>query len=149
MNSYIFIILSFLCGMPLFAELNSWPQWRGPARDGQGIPTIDLIQDFEANQPKKLWESIEIPSQDDGGFGSVISDGKRAYLSVVWHRNEPTLERIVDSIVLRKLGLNVNLPKELKQKVERDRESLSPRRGSKLDQWIENLIDDNLIKSKR
>ncbi|MEC7800057.1 MAG: PQQ-binding-like beta-propeller repeat protein [Verrucomicrobiota bacterium] len=151
MNSYIFITLSFLCGMPLFAELNSWPQWRGPARDGQGIPTIDLIQDFEANQPEKLWESIEIPSQDDGGFGSVISDGKRAFLSVVWHRNEPTNERIIDSIVLRKLGLrNVNLPKELKQKVERDRESLSPRlRGSKLDQWIEKWIEDNLDQKQK
>ena len=57
------------------AELNSWPQWRGPARDGQGIATVDLIVDFEVNPPKKLWESIEIPSQDDGGFGSVISDG--------------------------------------------------------------------------
>ena len=133
------------------AELNSWPQWRGPARDGHGISTIDLIEDFETNQPEKLWVSTEIPSQDDGGFGSVISDGKRAYLSVVWHRNEPTTERIIDSIVMRKLGLrNVNLPKELKQKVEKDRESLSPRlRGSKLDEWIAKWIEDNLDQKQK
>ena len=133
------------------AELNSWPQWRGPARDGQGIATIDLIEDFEANPPRQLWESLAIPSQDDGGFGSVISDGERAYLSVVWHRDEPTDQRILDSIVMRKLGLrNVNLPKDLKEKVEKDRESLSPRlRGSKLDEWIERWIEDNLDQKQK
>ena len=83
MNSYIIITFSLLLGIPLLAELNSWPQWRGPARDGQGIQTIDLIEDFEANQPQKLWESMEIPSQDDGGFGSVISDGKK--LTFPWY----------------------------------------------------------------
>ena len=146
MNSHILIPICFFSVITRTAELTSWPQWRGPDRDGQGIPTIDLIDDFEANEPKKLWQSIEIPSQDDGGFGSVISDGKRAYLSVVWHRDEPTDERILDSIVMRKLGLrNVNLPKELKEKVEKDRESLSPRlRGSKLDEWIEQWIEENL-----
>ena len=86
------IFFSSLLGISLFAELNSWPQWRGPNRDGQGIPSIHFLEDMEKTLPKKIWESIEIPSQDDGGFGSVISDGKRAYLSVVWHRDEPTEE---------------------------------------------------------
>ena len=151
MNRFFLIPLIFLSGVPLWAELNSWPQWRGPARDGQGIATVDLIENFEVNPPKKLWESIEIPSQDDGGFGSVISDGERAYLSVVWHRDEPTEERIIDSIVLRKLGLrNVNLPKGLKEKVEKDRESLSPRlRGTKLDEWVEKWIEDNLDQKQK
>ena len=80
---------------------------------------MNLIEDMETNQPEQIWESPEIPSQDNGGFGSVISDGQKAYLSVVWHRDEPTDERILDSIVMRKLGLrNVNLPKELREKVE-------------------------------
>jgi len=151
MNSHILIPIFLFSGITLTAELTSWPQWRGPDRDGQGIPTIDLIDDFVANEPKKLWQSIEIPSQDDGGFGSLISDGKRAYLSVVWHRDEPTDERILDSIVMRKLGLrNVNLPKELKEKVEKDRESLSPRlRGSKLDEWIEKWIEENLDQKQK
>ena len=151
MNRFFLIPLIFLSAIPLLAELNSWPQWRGPARDGQGIATVDLIENFEVNPPKKLWESIEIPSQDDGGFGSVISDGERAYLSVVWHRDEPTEERIIDSIVLRKLGLrNVNLPKGLKEKVEKDRESLSPRlRGTKLDEWVEKWIEDNLDQKQK
>lgn len=135
----------------LHADLATWPQWRGPERSGQAIVKMNLIEDMERNQPEQIWESPEIPSQDNGGFGSVISDGQKAYLSVVWHRDEPTDERILDSIVMRKLGLrNVNLPKELREKVEKDRESLSPRlRGSKLDNWIEKWIEDNLDQKQK
>ena len=70
---------------------------------------------------------MELPSQDNGGFSSVVSDDRFAYLSLVWHRDEPTKERIVNDIVLRKMGARkVNLPKELVQKAEKDRMSLSP-----------------------
>lgn len=151
MKRVILAPVFFVILLPLWAELNSWPQWRGPARDGQGIPSVHLIDNFEETQPGKIWESMAIPSQDDGGFGSVISDGKRAYLSVVWHRDEPTDERILDSLVMRKLGLrNVNLPKELREKVEKDRLSLSPRlRGTKLDEWIEKWIDEHLDQKQK
>ena len=145
------IFFSSLLGISLFAELNSWPQWRGPSRDGQGISSIHFLEDMEKTLPLKIWESIEIPSQDDGGFGSVISDGKRAYLSVVWHRDEPTEERILNSQVMRKLGLRkLNLPTELKEKAEKDRLSLNPRlRGSKLDEWINQWIGENLNQKQK
>ena len=145
------IFFSSLLGISLFAELNSWPQWRGPSRDGQGISSIHFLEDMEKTLPLKIWESIEIPSQDDGGFGSVISDGKRAYLSVVWHRDEPTEERILNSQVMRKLGLRkLNLPTELKEKAEKDRLSLNPRlRGSKLDKWINQWIGENLNQKQK
>ncbi len=149
----LFVSFCFLLSITpfLLADLNSWPQWRGPNRDGQGIPGVNLLENIEETLPKKIWESIEIPSRDDGGFGSVISDGKRAYLSVVWHRNEPSEERILDSLVLRKLGLrNVNLPKELREKAEQDRLALSPRlRGSKLDEWIAQWIADHLDRKQK
>ena len=150
MQSLLVFFSLFLC-TSLFAELNSWPQWRGPNRDGQGIPSIHFLEDMEKTLPKKIWESIEIPSQDDGGFGSVISDGKRAYLSVVWHRDEPTEERILNSLVMRKLGLRkLNLPRELKERAEKDRLSLNPRlRGSKLDEWINQWITDNLDQKQK
>ena len=94
---------------------------------------------------------MELPSQYNGGFSSVVSDDRFAYLSLVWHRDEPTKERIVNDIVLRKMGARkVNLPKELVQKAEKDRMSLSPRlRGSKLDQWIEDWINENLDQKQR
>ena len=147
----LLVFFSLLLCTSLFAELNSWPQWRGPNRDGQGIPNIHFLEDMEKTLPKKIWESIEIPSQDDGGFGSVISDGKRAYLSVVWHRDEPTEERILNSLVMRKLGLRkLNLPLELKEKAEKDRLSLNPRlRGSKLDEWINQWINENLDQKQK
>ena len=147
----ILVLSSFLIGTSLLAELNSWPQWRGPNRDGQGIQSINLLENVEETIPKKVWDSFDIPSQEDGGFGSVISDGKRAYISVVWHRNEPTEKRIINSLVLRQLGLrNVNLPKELRDKVEKDRLSLSPRlRGAKLDEWIDNWIEQHLDQKQK
>jgi hypothetical protein len=146
-----FVFFSLLLCTSLFAELNTWPQWRGPNRDGQGIANIHLFANIDETTPRKLWESIEIPSQDDGGFGSVISDGKRAYLSVVWHRDEPTEERILNSLVMRKLGLRkLNLPPELKEKAEKDRLSLNPRlRGSKLDEWINQWIVENLDQKQK
>ena len=72
----IFVCSSFLICTSLLAELNSWPQWRGPNRDGQGIQSINLLANVEETIPEKVWDSFEIPSQDDGGFGSVISDGE-------------------------------------------------------------------------
>lgn len=147
----ILVSSSFLIGSSLLAELNSWPQWRGLNRDGQGIQNVNLLENVEETIPEKVWDSFNIPSQEDGGFGSVISDGKRAYISVVWHRNEPTEKRIINSLVLRQLGLrNVNLPKELRDKVEKDRLSLSPRlRGAKLDEWIDNWIEKHLDQKQK
>ena len=51
-------------------------------------------------------------------------------------------------MVLRQLGLrNVNLPNELRDKVEKDRLSLSPRlRGAKLDEWIDTLTPEQYRK---
>ncbi|OUU40287.1 MAG: hypothetical protein CBC16_06400, partial [Verrucomicrobia bacterium TMED56] len=151
MGRKLFFSLFSFAGASLLAEIISWPQWRGPDRNGQGIVNFELIQDISEQEPVQIWESIEIPSQDDGGFGSVISDGQRAFLSVVWHRNEPTEERILDSVVMRKLGLRkVNLPPALSAKAERDRLSLSPRlRGSKLDKWIDDWIESNLDQKQK
>lgn len=147
----LFLFLFSIGYASLFAELSSWPQWRGPARDGHGMKILNLIENIEIEQPQKIWESVEIPSQDDGGFGSVISDGTHAYLSVVWHRDEPTDERILNAIVMRNLGLrNVNLPESLRAKVEQERLTLSPRlRGSKLDNWIEDWINTNLTQKQK
>ena len=40
------------------------------------------------------WESDTIPSGDEGGFGSLVSDGSQVYLSLVWHRmSRPIQER--------------------------------------------------------
>src|SRR6187200_1602973 len=49
----------------------SWPQWRGPARDGKS-PDTGLATDWESNPPKLLWTAEGL----GGGYASVsVADG--------------------------------------------------------------------------
>ena len=128
----------------------SWPQWRGALRNGIAIDSPPLATEFPDEGPVLLWESFEIPSDDDGGHSSlVVKDGK-VYLSLVWHRDVPSGERTISTKVLRALGhRNSNLPKETIEKMEKARIELSPRlRGSKLDEWIEKWLDENLTEQE-
>jgi len=123
-----------------------WPQWRGPHRNGvseDGKLPGRWGDDFT---PVKLWESEEVPSDHYGGHGSaVIADG-RVYLSVVWHRDEPTPTRTLTSRTLSKLGFRGNnLGDELMAELEEARRSLSPRlRGSRLREWTETWAEERL-----
>ena len=139
----IFIIFSFKVG---FAT--DWPQWRGPQRDGINRWNADYK---ELSSPFLLWESETIPSGDEGGFGSAVSDGKCVYLSIVWHRDVPTSTRTISDLFLRKLGARkINLPENLIEKAESDRLSLNPRlRGSKLEDWIEDWLNQNLDQKQK
>ena len=56
------------------------------------------------------WESGTIPSGDEGGFGSLVSDGSQVYLSLVWHRDVPTNTRTMTDLFLRKFGARENEP---------------------------------------
>ena len=58
----------------------------------------------------------------------------------------PEMPEIPGHLVLRKIGARkINLPPALIQKAEADRLSLSPRlRGTKLDEWIDEWIVNNL-----
>ena len=104
------LTLSALCP-PLLWASSTWSQWRGDGRDGQGTDDLEISLAWEEQEPELLWESDLIPSQDDGGFGSLVSDGEKAYLSLVWHRDEPTETRTITNLFLRKFGARkVNLP---------------------------------------
>ncbi len=125
-----------------------WPQWRGPTRNGIASPGAKLpAQLSEENAPKKLWESETIPSDHDGGHGSVaVADG-RVYVSVVWHRDEPTETRRIDGRVLGDLGYRGtgNLDPAVVARMEEERENLSRRlRGAALDEWAENWVKENM-----
>ncbi len=136
----LFLIVSAQC------KGTSWNQWRGPERNGQPQGKIQLHNEWPKDGPSVLWESDEIPSQDYGGFGSIITGSKKAYLSLVWHRDVPTETRTISDLFLRKMGIRkINLPPEKIIKAEEDRLSLSPRlRGSKLQDWIDDWIEKNL-----
>ncbi len=142
------IFFSVLLGFSTFADV-SWPQWRGPNRDGIAKERQDEI--ILLKKPLLLWDSQYIPSQDNGGFGSIITDSKNAYLSLVWHREIPTETRMISDLVLRELGARkINLPNDLIRKAEQDRLMLRPRlRGSKLEEWIKVWLDKNLSQRQK
>jgi len=133
--------------LPAFAD--DWPQWRGPLRNGIVPGSVDLPETLtDENAPVKLWETTgEIPSDHYGGHGSVAVAGGRVFLSLVWHRDEPTETRRIDGDVLSKLDYRGtgSLPKEIVDKMETDRENLSRRlRGEALDKWAQDWVDANI-----
>lgn len=150
--SALALLLSFAA--PLFAAAPAdWPQWRGPTRDGALAGGPALTSTWSTDGPPKLWESEPIPSDDDGGHGSVVIAGGRAYLSVVWHRDQPSETRTITDLILRtQLGHQspASLGKELVAKIEATRESLPPTlRGAKLDEFIQKFIEEHLDKKQR
>ncbi|MBL9157273.1 MAG: PQQ-like beta-propeller repeat protein [Verrucomicrobiales bacterium] len=128
---------------------DDWPQWRGPMRNGVVPGSADLPETLgEENAPVKLWETTEeIPSDHYGGHGSVAVAGGKVYLSLVWHRDQPTETRRIDGDVLSKLDYRGtgSLPPEVVEKMETDRQNLSRRlRGEALEQWAQEWVDANI-----
>ena len=128
--------------------LADWPQWRGPDRNGTAA-AADLPDQFgEDYEATKVWEtSEEIPSDHYGGHGSIAVAGGKVYLAIVWHRDEPTETRRIDGDVLSKLGYRgtSSLSDEVREKMETDRMNLGRSlRGSALDEWSENWVEENL-----
>jgi outer membrane protein assembly factor BamB len=127
--------------------LADWPQWRGAGSNGILPESTPLLANWKGGDLKQLWDSEEIPSNDDGGLSSVVVSGGRAYVSVVWHRNQPSESRQINELVLRQLGHQGTggLGPELVKKMEETRLSLSPSlRGKKLDDFAKEWIDANL-----
>jgi outer membrane protein assembly factor BamB len=149
--SSLLLTLSFASS--LWAAPGDWPQWRGPSRNGVLSGGPALASSWGDEGPAKLWESEPIPSDDDGGHGSVVVADGRAYLSVVWHRDEPSETRTITDLLLR-TRLNYQNPsplgKDLVDKIEATRESLPPGlRGAKLDAFIETFIAENFDRKQR
>ena len=143
------LLLTCLVPFPAPLSADDWPQWRGPQRNGVSMVEGNLPDALtEENAPAKLWETTdEIPSDHYGGHGSVaVADGK-VFLSVVWHKDEPTETRRIDGDVLSKLDYRGtgSLPKEIVEKMETDRLNLSRRlRGEALDEWAKKWVDDHI-----
>jgi len=129
-----------------------WPQWRGPTRNGVANGSDKLPEQLtKENPPTKIWQSDEIPSDHYGGHGSVITSNGKVFLSVVWHRDEPTETRKIDGNVLGSLGYRgTKFTDELTAKMEEARLNINPRlRGGKLDEWAEKWVNENLDEKQR
>jgi outer membrane protein assembly factor BamB len=129
-----------------------WPQWRGPHRNGVAPDGPRLLEAFPKEGLRPIWESESIPSNDEGGLGSIVVHDQCAYLSVVWHRDVPTETRQIDDLVLRQLGYQPvdSLPPAVVTKMERDRETLAPQlRGKKFDEFAAQWVAENLDKKQQ
>ena len=136
----------------VFSVHSEWPQWRGPGRNGVVADGVTLLKAFPKEGLEKLWTSEFIPSDDDGGHGSVVVANGRVYMAIVWHTDVPTKTRAIDDLVLRKLGNRgtSQLGVALVAKMEEDRINLSRRlRGEKLQAWIDEWIEANLNKEQK
>ena len=74
------IFLSLSANLCIMAEESSWPQWRGPERNGVSASKVKLADSWPEDGPKLLWESEYIPSGDDGGYGSVVAMNGKPFL---------------------------------------------------------------------
>ena len=126
-----------------------WNQWRGADRNGVVRDNVALLNELPADGPQQLWQSEAIPSNDDGGHGSLVISNNRIYMGIVWHFDIPSEKREINELIVRKLGYR-NLDTELAEKMEKARMELNPRfRGSKLDDWIDVWLKDNLDKKQQ
>ncbi len=70
------------------ASAGDWNQWRGPDRNGTAAGSPALVTTLPTNGLPLLWKTGNIPSGDQGGFGSISVAGDRAYLYVNWKSKE-------------------------------------------------------------
>jgi len=142
----------FLLGSLLAGATSDWPQWRGPLRNGILPDSPPLAGQWPATGLAKLWDSEPIPSDDDGGHGSVVVAGGRVYAALVWHTDVPTETRAIDDLVMRNLGYQsvAGWPKETVEKMERDRLALDRNViGAEFDAFVQDWLEKNLDAKKR
>jgi len=145
-------LMAWLTVMGGAAAASDWPQWRGPSRNGLQSDSGPLSDAWPAKGLPKLWDSEPIPSDDDGGHGSVVAAGGRVYVAIVWHTDVPTETRAIDGMVLRELGYQsvASWPKETVEKMERDRLALDPNLvGPEFDRFVNDWLEKNLDFKKR
>jgi len=141
----------FAIALPCVAG-NDWPQWRGPQRNGILADSVALADQWPSRGLPKLWESEAIPSDDDGGHGSVVAAGNRVYAAIVWHTDVPTETRAIDDLVMRELGYQsvAGWPKETVESMERTRLSLDPKMpAEQFDKVVQEWLEKNLDVKKR
>jgi outer membrane protein assembly factor BamB len=129
------------------ASAESWPQWRGPDRNGVAPESPALVTELPKDGVPKVWQSEKVPSGGGGGYGSVVVSGGKVYLYVAWKYKEPIETRTLSERALVGLGWSkVKLPDDLSAKVEEARNS---EEREKLDRkavrkWVTDWINANL-----
>jgi outer membrane protein assembly factor BamB len=147
MRSFALLIAAAIC-----VNAADWPQWRGPLRNGVAPDSPKLFDKMPSEGLKELWESEEIPANDEGGLSSPVISENKVIVGLVWHRDLPSETRQIGEMVLRQLGHQSvkSLGKDLVEKIEKTRESLPPTlRGKKLEEFSDTFVTENFDKKQR
>jgi len=138
------LLLSIVLSLPCAA--GDWPQWRGPLRNGVQPSSPKLLGAIPEGGLRELWESEPIPANNDGGLASPIAADGKVFVSLIWHRREPTETRQIGSEALEKLGHHSTkgLSPELLATIEETRRTIpASLRGKKLDEFIDAWIAEH------
>jgi outer membrane protein assembly factor BamB len=130
-----------------FAAAADWPQWHGPNHDGIVPGDQPKVATWAAKGPLKVWDSPEIPSAGNGGLGSVVVAGDRAYLFGTPKFIDKLTERKLDGNGLRNLGwTGAKLPDDLSKLVEDARVSdeRAKLQGKPWEEYIKKFDETNL-----
>jgi outer membrane protein assembly factor BamB len=155
MHPFVFtaaFVFTCLGVMSSATTASDWPQWRGPSRNGILPDSPPLADQWPSKGLTKLWDSEPIPSDDDGGHGSIVAAGGRAYVALVWHTDVPTETRGIDDLVMRQLGYQsvAGWPKETVAQMEKVRLSLDPNlTGAEFEKVVTDWLEKNLDAKKR
>ncbi|MEI8197509.1 MAG: PQQ-binding-like beta-propeller repeat protein, partial [Phycisphaerae bacterium] len=140
------LLFGLALGLALVAQGEDFPQWRGPTRNGLTTTEKPLATTWPKEGPARRW-FYKAPSYHDGGLGSVVVAGGRAFTYISWRDEEPTLTRTLTERELRGLGwFPETIPADLLATVEKAR--LSEERAAlpepALDKWVDEFLAKNL-----
>ena len=125
-----------------FAEA-SWPQWRGPTRDGIAPAGPKLLDAWSTNGPKQVWKSGLIRGLTvEGGMSSVVVSGGKAIVYVNG-RESPNPVVVISSALLKKWGWVEDMPEDLVGKLEAARRKKNfgyMKPGPALDAYIKDFL---------
>ena len=134
-----------------------WNEWRGPQRNGIVEKSPPLTTTFPEDGPKRLWRSEDqIPggyNAPEGGLGSVVVAGNRAYVMVSQSRTEKLATRTLAPQKLTELGWTPKKPPaEMLKTAEEAR--VSPEREAlktpaELEAWAVKWLETNLSADQR
>jgi outer membrane protein assembly factor BamB len=123
-----------------------WPQWRGPGRDARAPESPPLIEKFPQGGPKLLWKNAKVPSAGEGGYGSVVVADGFAYVYANTKHYEPFDQRTLTTRELENLGYHVDMPDDLRAKLEaaRTSEERAKLKGDEERNWVAEWVKANL-----
>jgi hypothetical protein len=135
-------------------DLASWPQWRGPNRDGVAPDNPELADAWPKTGPPKVWQSEPLSGGGLAGYSSPVVAGGKVYVYSAGYPRVPIATRTFAEKHLREMGWFSEYekpPQELLEKIEEARagNERAAVKGNALNEWITKWTEGNLDEAQR